>query len=351
MTVEKSEAPRSLPSAEWPCADQRALEEACRPGCRFKPGGTASHLAKASRDDIWRRYGAFLGFLQRTHRLNIDAIATTQVTPANVEDYVAELTAQVRSVTVWNCVYKLRCAAELLSPTTDFSWLAEIEKDVALVMIPRSKYDRLVLSQHLVVAGLTLVADGMAATMSDVARAIMTRNGLMVAILALCPIRLKNFTALEIGATFKEVLGCWWIILPSACTKSRRPDERRLPTGVNWAVEAYLKDARPVLIGAEPESGRLWISSTTGRPFTYKNLGTLISKTTQVTIGVDVSPHLFRTSAASTAAIYGSDTPGLGSAILNHTDPGMTDERYNRACSMEACVAYAEIVTNLIRET
>src|ERR1700745_3773444 len=58
-------------------------------------------------------------------------------------------------------------------------------------------------------------------------------NGLMVGLLALCPIRLKNFADLEIGHTFKEVDGSWWITLPGHITKSRRPDERRVPALLN----------------------------------------------------------------------------------------------------------------------
>jgi site-specific recombinase XerD len=343
------ERPSSLKVDEWPAADRRAHEDACRPGSRFKPGGSASHLAEVSRKDIWSRHGAFLGFLHRIDRLNMNGVAAEQVTPTNVEAYLADLKGRVRSVTVWNCIYKLRRAAELLAPTADFSWLAEIEKDVALEMVPRSKFERLVLAQHLLEAGLTLVAEGMISTQCDVARAVTIRNGLMVAILALCPIRLKNFAALEIGTMFREVQGCWWIILPSAHTKSHRPDERRVTPRVNWAIEAYLNEWRPALIGTEPNSKRLWISSTTGGPLTYKNIGTLISKVTRETVGVDVSPHLFRTSAASTAAIYGSDTPGLPSAVLSHTN-ARTTERYKRAGSMHACATYAEIVGALIRE-
>ena len=37
----------------------------------------------------------------------------------------------------------------------------------------------------------------------------------MIALLAVCPIRLKNFAALEIGRTFREVEGSWWIVLPA----------------------------------------------------------------------------------------------------------------------------------------
>jgi integrase len=345
-----SQCARSLPVNEWPAADQHAHKEACTPGSRFKPGGSASYLAEVSQKDFWGRYGAFLGFLQRTRRLDMDVAAGGQVTPANVEAYLADLKSRVRSVTVWNCIYKLRRASELLAPNADFSWLAEIEKDVALVMVPRSKFERLVLSQHILEAGLTLIAEGIGSSKSDIARAILVRNGFMIALLALHPIRLKNFVDLEIGTTFKEIQGSWWIILPSSHTKSRRPDERRVTQRLNWAIEAYLNDWRPALIGSEPTSNRLWISSTTGHPFTYKNLGTLISKTTRETLGVDVSPHLFRTSAASTAAIYGSDMPGLGSAVLNHSHRQVTDEVYNRAGSMDACMIYAEIAAGFIRE-
>src|SRR6266849_5154720 len=206
--------PRSLPVQEWPEADRQAWEETCRPGSRLKRGGAASYLAEASRDDFARRYGAFLGFLQRTGRLDRSAAAAAQVAPSSVEAYVAELTARVRSVTVFNCIYKLRRAAQLLAPAADFSWLAEIEKDLALVMQPRSKFDRLVFTGPLVEAGLTLVAEAERFAKHDLARARGVRNGLMIALLALCPIRLKNFAALEIGHTFKKVHGSWWIALP-----------------------------------------------------------------------------------------------------------------------------------------
>jgi len=142
-----SAGPRSLPVDEWPADDRRAWAEACRPGSRFKPGGPASYLAQVSRDDFVSRYGAFLGFLERNRRLDCDAAAAAQVTFTNVQSYLADLTCRVSSVTVWNCIYKLRRAAELLAPAVDFSWLGEIEKDLALVMVPRSKFDRLVFSE------------------------------------------------------------------------------------------------------------------------------------------------------------------------------------------------------------
>ncbi len=335
---------RSLPVGEWPPADQQAWDEACQPAVRLKTGGSGSHLAPVSRNDVANRYGAFLGFLQRRGVLDLLSPAAGQVTPANVALYVDELKARVRSFTVWNAVYKLRRAAELMNLQGDFCWLREIENDLALLIEPKSKLDRLVLAERLVEAGLTLVAETRKSAKNDFERAKDVRNGLMIALLAAFPIRIKNFAELEIGRTFKEINGQWWICLPASKTKSRRIDERRIPKYLNKIIEFYLTQVRPRLIGSKSSSNWLWISSRTGSRFTTKNLGTLISKITLRTIGVDVSPHLFRTAAATSSALYGGRTPHLASAVLGHTDPRVTYEHYNRASSVNAAKAYAAIV-------
>jgi integrase len=61
-------------------------------------------------------------------------------------------------------------------------------------------------------------------------------------------------------------------------------------------------------------------------------------------VGVDVSPHLFRTSGASTAATYGGENPYLASALLHHTHPSVTNAHYNRATSLSAAESLRQIV-------
>ena len=225
-----SAKPRSLPIAEWPAADRLGWAEACRPAQRLKRGGAASHLATVSQNDIANRYGLFLDFLCRNGRLDLSKSAAALVTPDDVNGYIVELKARVRSVTVWNSVYKLRRAAQLIVPEADFGWLTEIEKDVALVMIPRSKADRLVLTERLVEAGLTLVREAETFGKTPLARAAGVRNGLLIALLALHPIRIKNFAALAIGDTFLNIEGRWWLHIPSENTKSHRRSDRQ-PVG------------------------------------------------------------------------------------------------------------------------
>jgi site-specific recombinase XerD len=230
-----------------------------------------------------------------------------------------------------------------MAPSADFGWLTEVEKNVALMMVPRSKADRLVLTERLVEAGLTLIQEAEMYGKSALARATGVRNGLLIVLLALHLIRIKNFAALTIASTFLNVDGRWWLHIPSDDTKSHRMDERQVPEFVTDLVTCYLKTYRPILCKGRDHLA-LWVSSTTGQRLTTKNLGTLISKLTFETIGVDVSPHLFRTAGASTAAVYGGNHPHLASALLNHRGTKVTEEHYNNSISLSAGEEYAAIV-------
>jgi site-specific recombinase XerD len=339
----------SLPVDQWPTTDRNAWTDACRPGMRLKRGGTASHLKPVTQDDLARRYGYFLDFLNRSDILKPDLPAAAQITPDNVESYLAVLRAGVSSVTQYGSIYKLRRLGQLIAPKVDFSWLIEIENDLALVMQPRSKQDRLVLAEVLTEAGMTLMCEADASTRPMLSRARQFRDGLMIALLATMPIRLKNFAALEIGRSFALVRGRWWIVLTSQETKEKRADERVVPNFLLPWVEQYLRQHRPILDRSGGEPTFLWLSSRDGSPLTYNAVERILSKRTLATVGVDVSPHLFRTSGASTAAVYGGHIPHLASALLHHTDPRVAERHYNRATSMNAAQAYGAIVNRLRR--
>ena len=67
-------------------------------------------------------------------------------------------------------------------------------------MVPKSKFDRVVLVDQLLEAGLTLITEAQQSGKTGVARARGIRNGMMLTLLALFPFRRKNFAALELGA-------------------------------------------------------------------------------------------------------------------------------------------------------
>jgi integrase len=340
---------RSLPFEAWSSADRAAWTAACHPSQRLKRGGAGAHLKEITQTDLKRRYGYFLDFLDRSGLLDQSAPAAGQVNPENVGKYIGELNERVGSVTTYGSICKLRRASQLLDPRGDFGWLIELEKDLALVMRPRSKADRLVLTEVLVEAGLTLMTEAESSA-SRPAKARQFRNGLMVAMLALHPIRLKNFASLEIGRNLVNVDGSWWIALAAIETKENRPDERRIDDLIASALETYLNKYRPLLEGKDKSNG-LWLSSQDGRPMTYHAVADAVTRSVREATGIAVSPHMFRTSAASSAALHAEQTPHLGSALLHHRDRRVTEEHYNRASSLSAANDFGRLIRQQIRGT
>ena len=336
---------RSLPLELWPSADRAAWEAACRPGVRLKGGGAASHMRPVTQKILTKRCGYFFDLLDRSKRLELGAEAGAQVTPENVELFVAELKRRVSSVTVYGSIQKLRRITQLIgSPKRDLAWLLDIERYLFSEMRPKSKWDRVVLTEIIIEAGLTLIAEGgTARKVTKLNRARMVRNGLMQAFLAAHPMRRKNFASLEIGRSIVKQNGTWWILLTAAETKEKRADERPIDDYIGKEIDKYLQTYRPILGRGKSVTNALWLAET-GEAIKESYIGELITETALLTLGVPVNPHMFRTAAATTAAIHAGDNPHLGSAVLHHTHGPVTLENYNRASCISAGRALKEVV-------
>jgi site-specific recombinase XerD len=231
----------------------------------------------------------------------------------------------------------VRRAVQFIVPNRDFSWLREIDNDLAFMMQPKSKMDRFVLAERVVEAGLKLIEEAKQFDRPVFKRARAIRNGLMLALWPLCPSRRKNFANLEIGKTFKQVKGRWWITIAEKETKTRqRPEERPVAEWLNPYIELYLKEARPTLLSrAKQETDALWISGEPGGQITAEYLSALVPQVTLKTIGVAISPHLFRTASATTAAVATVEMPHLATALLGHKNWRITED-YIRPSSLHA---------------
>jgi site-specific recombinase XerD len=334
LREETGQSVRSLPIHLWPTADSVAWQEACRPSVRLKRGGYASHMRPVTQKILTQRAGYFFDLLSRSGRLDMNAPAGAQVTTENVDTYVAELKARVSSVTVYGSIQKLRRFVQLIAPGRDLAWLIDIERELFSEMRPRSKWHRVVYTDVPVEAGLAIMAEAETSKRPKLTRARMFRNGLMIALYAYCPIRLKNFAALEIGRSFVNVEGTWWIVLTAAETKEKREDERPVPEELTNSIKRYLDVYRPILTRGNTGSNALWIAIN-GKPMSYASMGELITETTRITIGVNVSPHLFRTAGVTSLATRAGDKPHAGSALLHHRGPG-AQANYNRASCVSA---------------
>jgi integrase len=355
---------RDLPLEQWPEADRQGWETALQPARRLSVGGRAAHLRPSSKANLERGYGYFLRVVSESGALNRHAAATSHVTSEAIEIFVERAELSRNSLSIASGVERVRAVAQFLAPERNFGWLKNVAAQLRARARPQPKFSRMVGSEELVEAGLVLMQEARGQE-RGAEQARMYRNGLIIALLALCPIRMGSFVALVLGRSFLRIGDGWWIRLAANETKSGRPDERQVPGYVTSCVDEYLRTFRPRLLcagrigsarrdgaavsvdGPEIKAGPLWISHR-GRAMSPSTMGWLITQATQQTLGVSVNPHLFRACAATTAALHASSHPHLASGLLQHVDPRVTEAHYNRASSLQAAIHYGEILDEML---
>jgi integrase len=293
-----------------------------------------------------RAYGYLLEFCRRAELFDKDAVAAGHVTPKIIDGFLAELRHRVGSVTRAVYISRLRAMAKILAPRQDFSWLGEIEADLRYEARLRSKYRRIVTSARLLKLGLDLVRRGETSEhLTPLAHARLVRDGLMIALLALCPIRLA-LAALRVGRQLRLVGDTWWITLEGTETKSKRPDERPVPAILTQAINVWVRQWRLVF---HPSDDALW-ASLKGGALAYTYVGHIITEVTRRELGIAVNPHLFRDCGVYTVAIYAGNRMRIASGLLQHTDPRTTEKHYNKGAMFSAGGRYQQILDELMRD-
>jgi len=338
---------RACLESDWPIADREAWERACVAAQRLRPGGSAARMKPSTRTSLVRSYGYLLDFCRRKDIFDENAKPAGHVTPEIIDAFVRDLHDRVSSVTRASYIGKIRRIATILAPGRDFTWLGEIESDLRYEARPRPKHHRIVPSYRLLALGLELIRRGETSNhLTDLARARLVRDGLMIALLSLCPIRLRNFAELCIGQQIRRIGDTWWIILEAAETKSGRPDERPVPEILTGHIDRWLERWRPLFL---KPADAFW-PSTKGGLLAYTYVGDVITETTLRELGVAISPHLFRDCAVYTVAAAAGDRMGIASGLLQHTHPRTTEKHYNKGATIGAVRRYQQIVDQLITD-
>ena len=334
----------SLPLAQWPEADQAAWAGACQPSKRFQRGGSASHLQKTTRTSMLRAYGYLLEHCQRQGTFDSGLQPAGHVTFDCINQFILELRVRVESVARYTYLERIHRLSRILNPLSEFIWLRDIVLQLKDEMRPRPKAARIVPADRLYDVGLQLM--NRARRNKDktaLQRARLYRDGLLVALLSVCPIRLKNLASLAIDRQVTQIENTWWIVLEGSETKNGRPDERPLPDLLGSLVTEWLETWRPLFL----DPGKAMWASTKGGGLAYTYVGTIISATTHRELGITVNPHLFRDCAVFTIAHEAGDQMSMASALLQHTDQRVTQKHYNRGSSILAVKAFHEILDDM----
>jgi len=270
--------------------------------------------------------------------------ALAHITPGVIERYVAELATRVSSVTVHGSTYKLRRVVEIIDPTLDVDWLKELELDLQDRARPKPRANRLISSGRIFEAGIKLIRKAEKETKrTPLQNARIARNGLLIAFLAVCPIRLKNLATLKIGETIVHQDDRWWLVLSAADTKAGRQDHRVLPDILTPWLDLYMERYKPVF----PSSKTAMWPSQYGGAMSAAGIQRLVADTTAQVLGKSIRPHMFRHCVPYTIANMDGSKIGLASALLQHSNPRTTEKYYNLGHSVESSKIFASLVSKL----
>jgi integrase/recombinase XerD len=361
MTMRGKPRPPYLPPrtcmlvATWPDQDQAAWAKAKAYGSPLERGGWASSWAPLSRYKAERDYGHWLDWLQRQGELDLALGAEQRATPERVGRYLKDLQSRLSSFTVQSRLQGLGDVLRVMTETQQFRWVSRAAARLrSRAVSSKNKRQKLKSSDQLVELGVELMtlANALYGTRAHAA-ALLHRNGLMIAFLAYCPVRVANLAAITIGKNLVKRGNSWWVIFTAEETKQKRPLEFPFPSTLEAALEHYLACYRPILVSEGAHRGSagqaLWISQDGGR-LTTGGMAQAIERLTKAAFGFAINPHLFRDCAATTIAIHDPEHVQIVAAILGHSSMTTSEQHYNQASSLEAGRQYHAVLTETRRK-
>jgi hypothetical protein len=181
-----------LPFEEWPQADQALWQSALRDADPFGQNSVAISWGDHTRQNTRLGYARWLGWLSE-HGMDLDPRPADRVTQPRVAAYIADLRQVNSDFTILCRLQTLYDAMRIMAPDRDWRWLRRVHSAAKARSPVRNKAARIQPSGELVKLGKALMHRAeLAVTKSPLVRAVLFRDGLMIAFEALRPVRLSN---------------------------------------------------------------------------------------------------------------------------------------------------------------
>lgn len=344
---------RILPLADWPAADRALWHRLIAAAGPLDDPGALSALRESSRTTIRNGYGRWLAWLSDAAPAVLEADPAGRATPERLSAWMAAMAdhAPMSRLMVLSATLRVLTAA---APGADWRGARRLET-VARRAASRDhgsrKTGRILSSDVLVAAGLRLAVAGVEVASTPLKAAQARRDGVMLATLALMPMRARTFAELALGRSVRVGAQAIRIAAPAQAIKTGNPWEASVPDCVAPLLRQYIDTDRPWLMARFGTAhDRLWVGDR-GQPYPEGHLGQRIRDITERLTGVQVTPQFFRDAAATTLARTSPDAARLTRGLLGHARFETATRHYNQARAIEAGRDYAGVLSRLAEET
>jgi integrase/recombinase XerD len=332
---------KHLPVSEWPEADRAAFRAAYEPGDVFdETAGPGAQHTEGTREMIELGYRRWLGFLKANYPDDLSAPPAERIKPERVRSFIEHLRTENKPISIAIAAHLLHAAAKLIAPTADWVWLRAIESRLGYRAWPEDRFDRLVPPLQTLNYGIELMDDALKlANSANKQREIQYRDGLMLTLESLWPMRRRSLAALTVSDHFEFDDAGVNILLHPNDTKAKRAESHRVPEEFVPYIMHYLKIIRPVLLGRREHDG-FWVSYR-GSPLVAGRLYDIARARTAAKFGRAMCLHDFRRSASTFIAMEFPEKIGLIPGVLQHASPEPNERHYNLARSTKAGQRFA----------
>ena len=265
-----------------------------------------------------------------TIRNDFSSAPEARIDPDSIKAFVAHLRQSCRDTSVASLLHMLRLALGFMFPNRDWSWLKIVAKRIQATAIPRGDSTRGVTSADLYAIGIALMTAAEDELLSSgevtLEDALHYRDGLIIALLAVVPLRRRTLAALTIDTHLVKIGDHWLLDIPAADTKTRRALEFPLPDDLSRSISLYLARFRPMIPGADKHDG-LW-PSIRGRPMDDGSIYDMVRRRTTEALGFPINLHRFRLAAGNLWSIADPGNVRGVKDLLGQTSFGTTEKHY-----------------------
>ena len=259
-------------------------------------------------------------------------------------------------MSVATSVGALACAVQSTAPDADWCWLSRRYTRLKLRARPsREKRHAVRHTLDLYRFGKELMDTADERDGGLLAAAQRYQSGLIIALLAARPLRIRNFQAIVIGRSLRWDRTRYWLSFSAEETKTGGAIDEPLPDDLVPYLEGFLRDWRPFLLrrgsrfGRDPTHRSLWVDRQ-GKPMREATLRELIKRYTRKRFGTAIWPHLFRHCLLTSVAIDQPELLRISAILLGHSNHQTGEKHYNQAQMLDASRRFAATVLALREE-
>jgi site-specific recombinase XerC len=181
---------------------------------------------------------------------------------------------------------------------------------------------------------MELAIDGSSNYKTSWGAALDYRDGLLISLLALIPLRLRTVTALRIGTHLVKSGDSWALDIPAEDVKTKRALEYPLCVELSEQMNVYLNRFRPCIPGAASHDS-IW-AARSGQPLSDRSIYERVVRRTFEGLALRVNPHRFRHAAAALWSVQDPANVRGVKDLLGHASFRTTEKHYIMAQSRMA---------------